>query len=60
MENDVTKLLQNAANTFAQLATVIEDENRRLNDRINHLENKVERNRETLKTIAQTILDNLD
>jgi len=60
MENDVAKLMQDAANIFAQLASVVEGEHRRLNDRIDHLENKVERNKETLKTIAQTILDNLD
>ena len=60
MENDVTKLLQDAANIFAQLASVVEGENKRLNDRIDHLENKAERNKETLKTIAQTILNNLD
>lgn len=60
MDNDVAKLLRDAANTFAQLANVIEGEYRRLNNRIDYLENKVERNKETLKTIAQTILDNLD
>lgn len=60
MYNDVAKLLHDAASTFAQLANVIEDEHRRLNDSINHLENKIEKNNETLKTIAQTILENLD
>ena len=60
MNTDVAKLLQDAANTFAQLATVIKGEHRRLNDRIDHLENKTERNKETLRIIAQTILDNLN
>lgn len=60
MDNDVVKLLQNAANVFAQLACTIEGEYKRLNDRIDHLENTTEKNKETLKTIAQTILNNLD
>ena len=60
MNNDVAKLLQDAASIFAQLASTIEGEHRRLNDRIDHLENKTEKNKETLKNIAQTILDNLD
>lgn len=43
MSNEVARLLQDAANVFAQLASTIEGEHRRLNDRIDHLENKTEK-----------------
>lgn len=60
MNNDVAKLLRDTASIFAQLASAFEDEHRRLNDRIDHLENKTKKNKETLKNVAQMILDNLD
>jgi hypothetical protein len=57
--SDISDLLKDAANIFAQLATAYEDDRKRTQDQLAHLENKTAENREALRAAAESILNNL-
>jgi hypothetical protein len=56
---DISDLLKDAANIFAQLATAYEEEQRSTRARLDHVEYKTAENREALKAAAEAILKNL-
>jgi hypothetical protein len=57
---DISDLLKEAANVFAQLATAYEEEQRSTRARLDHIEYKTAENREALKAAAEAILKNLN
>ena len=57
---DIGDLLKDAANIFAQLAAAYEDDRKRTQDHLCHLENKTAENREALRAVAESILKNLN
>lgn len=56
----IAKLLQDAASIFTKLACEIENENKRVEDRLCAIEADTAKNRQVLKDVAHTILNNLD
>jgi hypothetical protein len=59
LSTDVSKLLQNAAGIFAQLATAYENDKKRNEDRLAHIEMTTHENREALRVAAEAILERL-
>ena len=55
---DIVDLLKSAANIFAELAEAYEHDNDYINERIDAVENKTDKNREALRA-AESILTNL-
>jgi cob(I)alamin adenosyltransferase len=58
--NEIRNILQSMANNFAQLANEIEKRDSIHQTRIDHLEAEVEKNKNTLRKIANTIIDELE
>lgn len=56
---DISDLLKEAANVFAQLAVEHENYNKCIQNRLNELEAKTVENREALKAAAEAVLKNL-
>ncbi len=56
---DISALLTTAADIFAQLAEAYENDNKRTQNRLSHLEVKTAENREALRAAAEAILKNL-
>ena len=56
---NISDLLKDAANIFAQLAAAYEDDRKRTQDHLAHLEKKTAENREALRAVAESILNNL-
>ncbi len=56
---NISDLLKDAANIFAQLAVAYEDDRKRTQDHLAHLEKKTAENREALRAVAESILNNL-
>jgi hypothetical protein len=57
--SDISDLLKDAANLFAQLAVEYENNNKNIQSQLSHLEVKTAENREALRTAAEAILKNL-
>ena len=57
---DISDLLKNAANIFAQLAAEYENDRKHTQDRLAHIESKTAENREALRAAAEAILKNIN
>ena len=57
--HEIENILQSIANNFAQLAEELERRDSQQRARINELEARTVHNRETLRSVANVILDNL-
>lgn len=53
------ELLRDLATTFASLADEIEKRDKEVDSRFNVIENETYKNKEVLRTVANTILDNI-
>lgn len=58
--NEIAKLFQDAASIFSKLAYEFENENKQLKDRLCALDVDTAKNKEALRAVARTILENLD
>jgi lactate dehydrogenase-like 2-hydroxyacid dehydrogenase len=57
---DISKLLAEAADIFSQLARQFEETERKQNNRIAAIEHTAYTTKETLRTVATAILDQLE
>jgi hypothetical protein len=56
---DISDLLKDAANLFAQLAAEYENNEKNIQNQLSNLEVRTAENREALRTAAEAILKNL-
>jgi hypothetical protein len=56
---DISDLLKDAANIFAQLAAEYENDRKHTQDQLAHLETKTAENREALRAAAESIISKL-
>jgi hypothetical protein len=58
--SNLSEILRRVANTFAELADELDEQNMRTNARLDALEAKSDANTQTIKDAARMLLDNLD
>jgi hypothetical protein len=58
--SNLSEILRRVANTFAELADELDEQNIRTNARLDVLEAKSDANTQTIKDAARILLDNLN